>query len=488
MRKQNLKKILGGIMLGAFIISSLTYFSPLETYQANASSDESETGADYDLYEKYKLYKKYRKRQNYKKYKKYKKYKEKYKFENKAERKKYKDLYKKYKKYKKDKNKYPQYAKYYEQYKRYKGYKNKYKTYRKYAKYKKYKKYNKKSYNRYNKYGTAVYKAGYDRYRALTTSTSTTSGSIDLGEADLGGTSLGPEITVGLWKYSKSELKKDPFRIEANKAYNIKDKNGSVLAQIPGNTVTYVKYDSDGDLKIYRSIGNTTVDKEVNFDAADGNNDDLIFDAHRPGSSYDEYRGKMKIRYSKTSKDIWVINSLPLEQYTWGMGEITGTGDMDYNRVMAVSFRTYGYWKIKFSRKYASEGFKVNATPGNQIYYGYIWEKNHGRIKTATIDTQGHIVMHDGKIAITPYSSWTDGRTRSFKERWKSSKYPWCKSVSDPYGKHPSKSTSTLVAQGNHMVGLSANGALKLADDHKWDWDKILKYYYSGIDIVQVYR
>ena len=176
-----------------------------------------------------------------------------------------------------------------------------------------------------------------------------------------------------------------------------------------------------------------------------------------------------------------------MEHYTWGMGEMSGTGDMDYNRVMTVSFRTYGYWKLKFSTKYASEGFKVNATPGNQLYYGYEWEKAHSRIRTAAEDTRGKIVMYRSKIAITPYSSWTDGRTRSFKERWGSSNYPWCKSVKDPYGKHASKSTSTLVKEGNHMVGLSANGALKLAGDRGWDWDRILKYYYSGISIVQSY-
>ena len=95
--------------------------------------------------------------------------------------------------------------------------------------------------------------------------------------------------------------------------------------------------------------------------------------------------------------------------------------------------------------------------------------------------------MYNKELAITPYSSWTDGRTRSFKERWGSSNYPWCKSVSDPYGKHPTKSTSQLEAEGNHMVGLSANGALNLAGDHNWDYDRIIKYYFTDVDIRTVY-
>ena len=95
--------------------------------------------------------------------------------------------------------------------------------------------------------------------------------------------------------------------------------------------------------------------------------------------------------------------------------------------------------------------------------------------------------MYGKRIAITPYSSWTDGKTRSFKSRWGSSIYPWCKSVKDPYGKHPSKGTKQLEREGNHMVGLSAHGALDLAGNHGWSWDKILRYYFSGISLKTAY-
>jgi peptidoglycan hydrolase-like amidase len=43
------------------------------------------------------------------------------------------------------------------------------------------------------------------------------------------------------------------------------------------------------------------------------------------------------------------------------------------------------------------------------------------------------------------------------------------------------------VAAGNHMVGISAHGALKLATTYDWTWDKILKYYLTGITITKVY-
>jgi UDP-glucose 4-epimerase len=59
--------------------------------------------------------------------------------------------------------------------------------------------------------------------------------------------------------------------------------------------------------------------------------------------------------------------------------------------------------------------------------------------------------------------------------------------ATNPYGKHPTLSTTELEAQGNHMVGLSANGSLNLASNHGWIWNRILKYYYSGISIDKMY-
>jgi len=43
--------------------------------------------------------------------------------------------------------------------------------------------------------------------------------------------------------------------------------------------------------------------------------------------------------------------------------------------------------------------------------------------------------------------------------------------------------TAQLEAAGNHMVGLIAHGSLHLADEHDWSYNKILKYYYTGISL-----
>ena len=438
------------------------------------TGDDSDAEDDYDLYQKYDKYLKYEKR---KKYRKYKEAKEKYGFSSTQEKLLYKDRYEKYALYKKYGAKYAKYAGYWSYYKKYRGYKNIYKDYKKYAKFKKY---NQAKYDndKYKNYGKAKYEEGYKRYKAKKNAQ---------GEASLGGGNLGPEITVGIFSTGINDLDDTPFKIKSEKAYVIKDGDGKTLATINGNTSTRVSNVDKGTLRVYDSCDEKKVAKMVTFEAADGDNGSIIFDVNKPGSDFDNYRGKISVRIDDDKTAAWVINTLPLEQYVWGMGEITGTGPAEYNRVMTTAYRTYGYWKIKYSTKNVKEGFKVTATSSSQIYYGYDWETRYSRIREAAEVTRGTIVMYKDRIAITPYSSWTDGKTRSWEDRWGSDNYPWCQSVKDPYGKHPSKSTEQLEAEGNHMVGMSAHGALTLADDEHWDWQRILKYYYEGIDLTGAY-
>lgn len=307
---------------------------------------------------------------------------------------------------------------------------------------------------------------------------------------------LGPEISVGLWYQSKT----DTFQIDANKSYNIRDNSGNILAQVGASTTTSVSYDDNkNQFKISGPISTSVSNTSITFDAVDGDNSTLIFDAHRPNSSLDHYRGKIKIQYYRgsdiyngntgsTVTQIFIINILPLEHYVWGDGEMSGTGPMEHTKVMATIFRTYGYWYIKYATKYAPYGFKIRSDSGSQVYSGYDWETQHLNIKTAAQNTRGIIVSYDGDVALTPYSSWSDGRTRSYEERWGSKSYPWCQSVDDPYGKDSSRSTDELIAAGNHMVGLIAHGSLNLSDDpYNWTYSRILRYYYTDISLSPFY-
>lgn len=314
-------------------------------------------------------------------------------------------------------------------------------------------------------------------------------------------TTYGPEIAVGLWNYSRNDLQDESFKIDANKDYVIKDKDGVKIAEVKASATTKVKYTSDKNLRVYNSINKKELNREVRFEAKDGNNSSLIFNAYRPNSSYNKYRGKIKLKYNSTDGNIWVINTLPMEQYVWGMGETTGTGPFEHTKVMTTIFRNYGYWHKEYATKYLPYGFTIRSDSGSQIYRGYDWEIKYPNIKKAADKTKGIIVKYDGETAITPYCSWSDGYTRRYEDgHWggyknisdykgKTSKvYPWLDSVKDPYGKHSSYSTKTLANSGNHMVGLTANGSVKLAGNtYKKTYNWILNYYYDDITLKKMY-
>jgi len=299
-------------------------------------------------------------------------------------------------------------------------------------------------------------------------------------------TSLGPDISVGIHPFEKSDV----IKISANKSYNIKNKDGNTIAQVAAGSETKVKHDDGEKLKIYGSIAETTTDDKMTFDAADGNNSDMIFDVDIPNDKYDHFRGKIEVNYwhgediynksNATVSQVWVINILPLEHYVWGMGETTGTGPDDHVRVMTTIFRTYGFWYIENATKYKRLGFKIRNDAGSQIYGGYDWEKDHPDIKQSAEETRANLIMYKGTAALTPYCSYTDGKTRKYP----GDDYPYLKSVKDH--KEGKKKGLKPGDGGNHMWGLSAHGALGYAKDGKaWTW--ILKHYYTKVDIKAAY-
>ena len=478
------------------ILIAISFSLIVPFFKANASIAD-----DANYYEKFPLYGKYEKKQKYGEYKKLQKIKAELGFDDAKKKQAAKDGFTKYKLYLKDKAKNRAFAIYLPQY-------NAYKKYQKYSdasKYKKYKGYDKKEYDKYKKYGSKEYEDGYNRHKAFIN---------DIANVT---TNRGPQIGVGLWSYSIADLQASPFKITANKPFNVTDCVEATINPTPiaiGENARVTYLGPDGILQAYNSNAIPlfpTTDKpgKFCFASSDGNNDDIIFDVNRPNSTYDQYRGKIKIQHSYTSDNqtqegdlrrIWVVNELPLEQYVWGFGEIGG-GVEQHSLAMIVAARTYARWYLQPTvTKWNEEGFNVLSNSGSQIYNGYDYEKNHTSIPDLARKTNGIIMRNqDGDIVLAAYGSWTDGRTRKYEDGLfgascksatpgdSSAVYPELSAVDDPYGKNPTLDTCALSAAGNHMVGMSANGSLNLAANYGWSWTRILSYYYSKINIVKEY-
>lgn len=199
-----------------------------------------------------------------------------------------------------------------------------------------------------------------------------------------------------------------------------------------------------------------------------------------PGANDNTFRRQLELRYVADTGNVWVINELPMEAYLHGIGETSDLSPLEYQKALLTAARTYAMYHYTRNTKHGGV-FHVDARY-DQVYRGYGSEARSPKIVQAVDETHGKIVTYNGELAITPYFSRSDGRTRSWGEVWYGgSNYPWLVSVPVPWDAAKNR---TLWGHG---VGMSATGALDAANDG-WDWQRILKYFYTGIELTQVYK
>ncbi len=182
------------------------------------------------------------------------------------------------------------------------------------------------------------------------------------------------------------------------------------------------------------------------------------------------FRNVLEIRFNTVKSRNWLINELPMEFYLKGLAETSNVSHIEFQKALITAARTYAFYHWTRNTKHDGEGFHVDAY-ADQVYKGYGQELRTPRLSQAIDATRGEIVTYDGETAITAYFSRSAGKTLDWSEVWGGS-VPWSKSVPVPcdVGK-------TLWGHG---VGMSASGALCMANDGKL-WNEILKYFYTGI-------
>jgi stage II sporulation protein D len=140
--------------------------------------------------------------------------------------------------------------------------------------------------------------------------------------------------------------------------------------------------------------------------------------------------------------------------------------------------RTYAVYHVTRGTKHADTFFTVDGDY-DQVYRGYSSEIRLPNVVAAVEATRGQIVTYNGKLAITPYFSRSDGRTRDWTEVWGGGPFPWMVSVPVPWDQG-----KTLWGHG---VGMSASGAVGMAADGK-TYDEILRYFYRGTELRRAYK
>lgn len=313
-----------------------------------------------------------------------------------------------------------------------------------------------------------------------------------------------PFIRVGLFHTI------EPIRFTATKEYDVRDQDGGLIATGAAGTETTVQFDfSTRQYTITTPSGTYTTEKYIRMRGTsvpyrivtkgDGSmavepvaDQDTLFEVRSfiNNTSWSTtindnmFRGEMEVRYAPATNRLWVVNELLFEQYLKGIAETSNSSPFEYQKALIVAARTYAKQHIDRNSKHAAEGFTVRPTEADQVYRGYNSEKRMPSLARAVEETRGVMVYYNGALAITPYSSNTDGRTRSWEEVWGGPPKPWLVSVPDPCCTGLSMRYSSTSY--SHGVGMSARGALAMALDNK-SFEEILKYYYTNIELLRKY-
>ena len=299
-----------------------------------------------------------------------------------------------------------------------------------------------------------------------------------------------PDIRVGLYSMNQAELdgEEDGNKVQilSNGAYGIYGAHGQLFLTQTQGELAEIEFDYINK-RYFINIGGRRLvssDKYFVFKQNEVHNIFTIANYHNPayaGSpvNYNQYRGILEVQWVEDNERLWVINELGMEEYLKGTGESMNISPYEFLKAMAVAERTYAMFHYVNPTKHSIRNFTVTASQTDQIYQGYGREVRQANIARAVEETEGLVVTYENEVALTPYYSQSDGRTRSYEEVWQRTTYPYLVSVPDPHmaGKR----------QIGHGVGMSARGALFKAARDGASFDDILRHYYTGVEVNKVY-
>lgn len=141
-----------------------------------------------------------------------------------------------------------------------------------------------------------------------------------------------------------------------------------------------------------------------------------------------KYKGKI-LFIPGNNRNIWIINELPLEEYLVGLvnKEISSQWPLGAVKAQVLAARTYAYFQ---KEKRADNLFDVEATVNDQVYGGV--DSEDERARKAVLETEGEVILYQGKPIFAVYHACCGGRTESPTYLW-SGDYPYLKSISCIY-------------------------------------------------------
>ena len=127
------------------------------------------------------------------------------------------------------------------------------------------------------------------------------------------------------------------------------------------------------------------------------------------------YRGSVEIHRTRNKFGLTVVNTLPVEQYLYGVipKEIPPDWNGEALKAQAVAARTY---VLVNQGKYGDDGYDVGATIDNQVYDGA--DSEALETNSAVDDTFGLAVTYQGKLISAAFHSSSGGYTENSENVW----------------------------------------------------------------------
>jgi len=295
-------------------------------------------------------------------------------------------------------------------------------------------------------------------------------------DATLGLPDNGPIIRVGLFTTENS------ITVFNSQAWQIYDASDILLASVPASQPITFFFIKDTKEYVFDFIDHTVRTNQylklVNFNngffTVPSFTDSPKWNAN---INYNDFKGNLEIRYNDYKDRVWLIESLPMEEYLKGLKETSNSDPIEYQKAMVTAARTYALYHHNTGTKHGKEFFDIDAY-WDQVYKGYVAEQLMPNQITAVAATQGTVATYNNEIIVAAYFARGDGRTRSYKEVW-GKDVPYLVSVPTTY-----TATSELFGHG---VGIDATDALRHAKNDNWTFDRILKYYYTNVLLEKIY-
>ena len=176
------------------------------------------------------------------------------------------------------------------------------------------------------------------------------------------------------------------------------------------------------------------------------------------------YRGHFKV--INDGMGLTVMNDIPLEKYLQGVvpSEMPSGWEHEAHKAQAIAARSYAIANMGKRSKY---GYDLKDTPEDQAYGGATAETP--QTNDAVTETQGIVLVCQGKIVPAYYSASAGGKTNTSGQVW-STDLPFLKSV---------PSYDDGIKKKGHGVGMSQYGANNLAK-RGYNGYQILKYFYAN--------